>query len=171
MTGGELPRVANVNTRRAILEELRISRRVICTGDELTPRLYVYSPSGIYLVLIPLPENEDKRRDLLWHARLFMVWKAVTGFILSTEIKIPDAITSTLVTRDEVTGAWQQLISRDPVKFAEPVWFGREDVEQAIIDLLPAKFVQLTADEMLIIGEFENGTVPELTWFKARDDE
>ena len=79
-----------------------------------------------------------------------------------------DAITATLVTRDEVT---EQLISRDPVKFAEPVWFGREDVEQAIIDLLPAKFVQLTADEMLIIGEFENGTVPELTWFKARDDE
>ena len=87
MTGGDFPRVANVNTRRAILEELRISRRVICTGDELTPRLYVYSPSGIYLALIPLPENEDKRRDLLWHARLFMVWKAVTGFILSTEIK------------------------------------------------------------------------------------
>ena len=167
MTGGELPRVANVNTRRAILEELRISRRVICTGDELTPRLYVYSPSGIYLVLIPLPENEDKRRDLLWHARLFMVWKAVTGFILSTEIKIPDAITATLVTRDEVT---EQLISRDPVKFAEPVWFGREDVEQAIIDLLPAKSVQLTADELLIIGKFQNGTVPEL-WFKPRDDD
>ena len=57
MTGGEVPRVANVNTRRAILEELRISRRVICTGDELTPRLYVYSPSGIYLVLIHYPKT------------------------------------------------------------------------------------------------------------------
>ena len=171
MTGGELPRVANVNTRRAILEELRISRRVICTGDELTPRLYVYSPSGIYLVLIPLPENEDKRRDLLWHARLFMVWKAVTGFILSTEIKDSRRHHGYAGDARRSNGAWQQLISRDPVKFAEPVWFGREDVEQAIIDLLPAKFVQLTADEMLIIGEFENGTVPELTWFKARDDE
>jgi hypothetical protein len=47
----------------------------------------------------------------------------------------------------------------------------RENVEQAIIDLLPAKAGQLTADEVLIIQEFENGTVPELTWFKPRDDE
>ena len=72
------------------------------------------------------------------------------------------------MTRDEVTGV-SQLISRDPVKFADPVCYGREDVEEDIIDLLPAKSVQLTADEMLIIGEFENGTVSELTWFRPED--
>jgi hypothetical protein len=86
------------------------------------------------------------------------------------ELRVPDAVTATLVTRDEVTGA-SQLITRDPVKFEEPVWFRREDVDEEIIDILPAKSVQLTTDEMLIIGEFENGTVPDLTWFKPKDDD
>ena len=160
----------SLNTRRDILEELRISRKIVARGMEVTPRLVVYSPTGTHTLMLPLPDDENERLAHFRVARLFMVWTAATGFILSTELKIPDAITATLVTRDDVTGA-SQLISRDPVKFEESVWFGREDVEQAIIDLLPAKAGQLTADEVLIIQEFENGTVPELTWFKPRDDE
>jgi hypothetical protein len=158
-----------MNTRRAILEELRISRKIVARGMEVTPRFVVYSPIGTHTLMLPLPDDESERVARFRLARLFMIWKAVSGFILSTELKIPDAITATLVTRDEVTGA-SQLLSRDPVNFAEPVWFGREDVEKAIIDLLPAKSVQLTADELLIIGKFQNGTVPELR-FKPRDDD
>ena len=56
------------------------------------------------------------------------------------------------------------------LKFAEPVWFGREELGEEIIDLLPAKFVQLSADEMVMIGGFENGTVPELTSFGPEDE-
>ena len=158
-----------MNTRRAILEELRISRKIVARGMEVTPRFVVYSPIGTHTLMLPLPDEESERMAHFRLARLFMIWKAVSGFILSTELKIPDAITATLVTRDEVTGA-SQLLSRDPINFAEPVWFGREDVEKAIIDLLPAKSVQLTADELLIIGKFQNGTVPELR-FKPRDDD
>ena len=158
-----------MNTRRDILEELRTSRRTIASGLEVTPRFVVYSPSGNHIVVISLPDDEDGRRAHLRLARLFMVWKAATGFILISETKSPDALTATLVTRDEVISA-SQLISRDPVKFAEPVWYGREGVDEEIIDLLPAKSVQLTAEELLIIGKFQNGTVPEL-WFKPRDDD
>ena len=157
-----------LNTRRDILDELDVSRKVIRSGEKMMPRFYVYSPNGIYLAVMPSPKDAVMRRECFRRARLFMVWKAATGFIFSGELKIPDAISATLVTRDEVTGA-SQLLSRDPINFAEPVWFGREDVEKAIIDLLPAKSVQLTADEMLIIGEFENGTVSELTWFRPED--
>ena len=159
-----------MNTRRDILEELRISRKIVARGMEVTPRLVVYSPTGSHILMLPLPDNEEERRAHFRLAHLFMVWKAATGFILSVELKISGAITATLVTRDEVIGA-SQLITRDPVKFAEPVWFGREELGEEIIDLLPAKFVQLSADEMVIIGEFENGTVPELTWFRPKDDE
>jgi hypothetical protein len=157
-----------LNTRRDILDELSVSRKVVRSGEEMMPRFYVYSPTGIYLVVIPLPKDADMRRECFWRARLFMIWKAATGFILSGELKTPDAISATLVTRDEVTGA-SQLVTHTPLKFAEPVWYGREDVEEEIIDILPAKSVQLTADEMLIIGEFENGTVSELTWFRPED--
>lgn len=161
---------SRVNTRRDILEELRTSRRTIASGLEVTPRFVVYSPTGNHVVVMPLPAEEDGRRARLRLARLFMVWKAATGFILSGETKSPDAITATLVTRDEVTGA-SQLISRDPVKFAEPVWYGREDVTEEIIDLLPAKSVELSADEMLIMQGFEDGLEPDLTSFKPKDDE
>jgi hypothetical protein len=99
-----------------------------------------------------------------------MVWKATTGFILSTELKIRDAIAARLVTRDEVMGA-SQRITRDPMEFAEPIWFGREEVEEELIDLLPSKSVELTADDLRIIRDFESGRVPELTWFKARGDD
>jgi hypothetical protein len=159
-----------MNTRRDILEELRTSRRTIASGLEVTPRFVVYSPSGNHIVVISLPDDEDGRRAHLRLARLFMVWKAATGFILICETKSPDALTATLVTRDEVMSA-SQLISRDPVKFAEPVWYGREGVDEEIIDLLPAKSVQLSADEMLIIQGFEDGLEPDLTSFKPKDDD
>ena len=159
-----------MNTRRDILEELRISRRVVSTGMGVVPRLLVYSPTGSHPVMLPMAKDENERRRAFQLARLFMVWKAATGFILLGETKVPDAVTATLVTRDEVTGA-SQLISRDPVKFAEPVWYGRDRVDEEIIDLLPAKFVQLSDDELRIIEAFENGTVPELTWFKPDDPE
>ena len=98
----------------------------------MTPRLVVYSPTGSHILMLPLPDNEEERRAHFRLAHLFMVWKAATGFILSVELKISGAITATLVTRDEVIGA-SQLITRDPVKFAEPVWFGREELGEEII--------------------------------------
>jgi hypothetical protein len=136
----------------------------------VVPRLLVYSPTGNHPVMLPLAKDENERRRAFQLARLFMVWKAAAGFILLGETKVPDAVTATLVTRNEVTAA-SQLISRNPVKFAEPVWYGRDRVDEEIIDLLPAKFVQLSADELRIIDAFENGTVPELTWFKPDDPE
>ena len=97
-----------------------------------------------------------------------MVWKAATGFILISETKSPDALTATLVTRDKVVGA-SQLITRNPVKFAQPVWYGPENVSNEIIELLPPKTVQLNADDLKIIQDFEDGIVPELTSFKSED--
>ena len=112
-----------MNTRRAILEELRISRKIVARGMEVTPRFVVYSPIGTHTLMLPLPDEESERMAHFRLARLFMIWKAVSGFILSTELKIPDAITATLVTRDEVTGA-SQLLSRVSYKFcgAGLVW-------------------------------------------------
>jgi hypothetical protein len=156
------------NSRRDILEELRICRKIISAGEELTPRLLVYSPNGNFLMMLPWENDETDRQESFHLAHLFMVWKAATGFILSIEIKGPNAIVSTRVTRDEVLGA-SQLIKRNPVKFSEPVWYGREEIDERIIGLLPAKTVQLSADDLKVIQDLENDVLPELTWFSSED--
>ncbi len=162
------PERIRMNTQRDILDELSVSRKVVVAGEEVTPRFLVYTPSGNHLMLMPLPSDLGERLESFRLARLFMVWKAATGFILSTEIKIPRSITATLVTRDEVRGA-SQWISGNPVKFAEPVWYGSEQVDDEVIDVLPARSVEVTAEEIKIILNFEQGRGPELTWFKAGD--
>jgi hypothetical protein len=73
-----------MNTRRDILEELRISRKVVARGMEVTPHFLVYSPTGNHTLTLPLPDAEEERLAHFRLARLFMVWKAATGFILST---------------------------------------------------------------------------------------
>jgi hypothetical protein len=73
-----------MNTRRDILEELRISRKIVARGMEVTPHFLVYSPTGNHTLMLPLPDAEEERLAHFRLARLFMVWKAATGFILST---------------------------------------------------------------------------------------
>ncbi len=95
-------------------------------------------------------------------------WKAATGFILSTETKVLDAVTATLVARSEGTGALQ-LITHDPVKFDEPIGYGHEELSDETINVLPPKSVHLTTADLQTIRDFENGFVPDLTWFKPGD--
>ncbi len=158
-----------MNTRRDILDELRISRKVVSAGEEVIPRFLVYTPTGKHTIMLPLPDETEERREHFRIAHLFMVWQAASGFVLSTETKIPDAVTATLVSRTEVTGALQ-LITREPLKFAEPVWYGREELGDEVINLLPAKSLRLTTADLATIRDFETNRVPDLTWFKSRDD-
>lgn len=159
-----------MNTHRDILEELHVSRKVISAGQEVTPRFLVYTPTGNYVLMMPLREAEQERLESFRLARLFMVWQAATGFVLSSETKNPKAVTATFVSREEVTGA-RQLITREPLKFEEPVWYGREQLGDEAFGLLPPKTVELSRADLATIRDFEVGRVPDLTWFKSRDDD
>jgi hypothetical protein len=158
-----------VNSSRLILEELRVSRRVITSGNQVTPRLTVQSPSGTFVVMTPLPRDHPTRVRIFNYARLFMVWKAATSFVLSAELGAPDAVTSVFVSRYEVYGA-VQAISRDPLTFADLRWTMREEVAEDILALLPPKILQIGDDDARILKKFEDGTVSELAWMKPDDE-
>ena len=153
-----------MNSRQDVLEELRISRKAVSAGEELRPRFLVFSPTGNSIGMLPSADDEQRQAQYRI-VRLFMVWKAATGFILASKTKIPDAITCTLVTRDEVTVALQH-ISRDPVIFEKPQWYGRGEVGDDIVNLLPARIVRLNLDELKIIRDFEDS---EAGLFKLED--
>ncbi len=158
------------DTRRDILDELRISRKVVSAGEEVIPRFLVYTPSGKHTIMLPLSDEATERREHFRIAHLFMVWQAASGFILSTETKVPDAVTATLVSRAEVMGALQ-IITREPLKFGEPVWYGREELGDEVINLLPAKSLRLSTADLATIRDLETNRVPDLTWFKPRGNE
>lgn len=159
-----------MNTRSAILEELRVSRKVIAVGQEIMPRFLIYAPTGNHTIRLPLPDEPQARAAQFRLARLFMVWRAATGFILSSETKIPDTVTATLVSRTEVIGA-AQLITREPLTFGEPTWYGREALGDEIVNLLPAKSVRLSAADLETIRDFETNRVSGLTGFDLDDGE
>ena len=54
---------------------------------EVTLRLVVYSPTGTHTLMLPLPDGEEEHVAHFRLAPRFTVWKAATGFILSTELK------------------------------------------------------------------------------------
>jgi hypothetical protein len=150
--------------RKAILDELRASRKIVRGGHEVTPRFIVYTPTGRFMVIAPLPADEDARKELFRVLRLFLVWKAATAFILSGELNHPDAITSVFVSRDDSFGA-RQDITREPLTYSDPIWYGRDDVVEDIVDVMPAKAIAMTAFVLVVMMDFEKGEMSELTWF------
>ena len=149
----------------AIFEELRISRKVIRAGEEVTLRFVVFAPTARYIIMALLPLGID-RSELFYLARLFLVWKAATGFILSGELMDPDSLVSVYVSREEAYGA-RQAITRESPMFTEPLWYGRDEVADEILNVMPPKTLKLTAFDMETINDFEDGHVKDLTWFET----
>jgi hypothetical protein len=151
----------HVTLHEQILEELRISRKEIAAGQRVTPRFLIYTPSGNHTALMP-PDDERGPPSALFKAIwLFMVWKAATGFILSTETETPDVVTATLVTRRGGKGA-HQIITREPLGFSEPVWYGRQQLGNEIFALLPPATVQLGEADAATIRDWEANGILKL---------
>ncbi len=144
-----------------ILEELRISRKEIAAGQKVTPRFLIYTPTGNHTALMPLDDETGPRSALFKVIWLFMVWKAATGFILSIENEIPDVVTATLVARRGGMGA-HQIITREPLDFSEPVWYGRQQLGAEIFALLPPASVELSGTDMATIEDWEANGIPKL---------
>lgn len=160
-----------MNPREDILKELQISRKSIAAGQKVIPRFLIYTPAGKHTVMMPLPDDPGLLPTLFRIVWLFMAWQAATGFILSIETGVPDSVTATLVSRGEVAGATQN-ITRGPLKFDEPVWYGREQLDCEVMKLLPPRSVQLTTADLATIQDFlEANPAPGVTWSKPRDDE
>jgi len=108
-----------------MLEELAISQGVVRKGHEVVPRFRVLGPDGEHTIMVQLPDDLSERMERMRVVRAFMIWKAATSFVHSSELIEPDAITACAVTRDDVMGGLQR-IQRKPIGFGEVEWFDRE---------------------------------------------
>jgi hypothetical protein len=155
-----------MDLRKAVLEELAVSRDIIRDGSEVVPRFTIFAPDGPHVIMVQLSDKEAERRKRFEIVKLFMIWKAASGFMMATEVVQPDAIAVTAVTRTEVIGAYQR-ITRSPLSFAHPEWLDRDDVGEELVSLLPPKVLSVTMMEMAAMREaFEEGSVPGISWMK-----
>src|SRR4051794_10588177 len=137
--------------RDIILTELAFSRSVVADGTEVVPRFTIFAPDGPHYIMVQMPEEPAERAERLLKVRLFMIWKAASGFVLANELLIPEAISVVAVTRRGVIGAFK-YIDRSPLTFNESEWFGSENVRKKMLELLPPQTLTVTHDELAIIG-------------------
>jgi len=152
--------------RALILEELAFSQRVVREGHEVVPRFRILAPDGEHTVMVQLPDDLSERVERMRVVRAFMIWKAATGFVHSSELITPDAITACAVTREDVTGGLQR-IRRKPLGFGEVEWFGRESIGDDVLQLLPPRVMTLDQRDLEFIDKaFEEGSVPGISWVR-----
>jgi len=129
----------------AILEELEVLKLVVQSGEEIIPLWRIMTPTDSYGVFTIMRPDRAHRMGLLGMMKTMMIWRKAYGFVLSAEMKTPDAITSTALKQDgSVLIGYQAIESRDPVKFAPVQWLGREHLDPILGDLIPSPNDSLT---------------------------
>ena len=152
--------------RSHIIEELAFSQRIIRDGHEVVPRFRVIAPDGQHTVMVQMPDDLAARTERLHVVRAFMIWKAATGYVHSSEVIDPDAIAAFAITGTDVTGGLQR-IGRQPLSFGEVEWFGRESIDEAWLQLLPPRMMTLVQSDLEFIDlAFRDGSVPGITWMR-----
>jgi hypothetical protein len=164
--------------RNLLLEELALSERIVCDGEEVVPRIRTIGPGAEFVVFVPLPGDLKARVRALGHIRQFMAWKGAIGFVMSVEtwlgqgglqdedLRQGEAIACTAITRQEQLGVLRMINRRGSLSFGAPQWFGAESVDETLLRLLPGREEQISAEMMRELahlfgaaGEFETRQV------------
>ena len=152
--------------RADIIDELQLSEHIVRDGHEVVPRFRVIAPDGEHTVMVQLPDDIAARNERMQIVRAFIIWKAATGFVKSTELIEPDAIVTVAVTRDGASGALRR-ITREPISFGEIEWFGRDNVDDEVLALLPPRSLMLTENDLQFIDQaFAEGAVSGIRWLR-----
>ena len=152
--------------RSEILDELSLSERIVRDGHEVVPRFRIIAPDGEHTMMVQLPDDLAARNERMQVVRAFMIWKAATAFVQSTELIEPNAIASVAVTRAGAIGALRRITCK-PMVFGEFEWFGRESVDDEIVALLPPRSLTLTDNDLHFIDQaFACGEVPGIRWVR-----
>jgi hypothetical protein len=153
--------------RDTILAELELSQRIVRTGLEVVPRFTIFAPDGTHTAMVELPDDPIERTKRMLAVRSFMILKAAHAFVLANELIEPDAISAIAVARSDVTGALQ-LIHRKPFRFEAPEWFGRENVSDEVLALLPPRQLTITLEELELMRQaLETENVAGITWLRC----
>ena len=100
------------------------------------PRFRVMTPDGGWTVFVPLPDDLRERERRMRLVSGFMAWKSATWFILSSELKEPDAVLSAGVSRNGILCACRPIIRR-PLGVVAIEWLPRHSVGDEVVALLP----------------------------------
>lgn len=152
--------------RAHIVEEFAVSQRIVRSGNDVMPRFKIFAPDGEHVAFLTLPEDIGGRLERLEVMRAFMIWKAATGFVMSSELAEPNALLVVAVTRFDVVAALQP-ISRKPKPpiFAKLQWLDRDRIDDNILGLLPPKSLSVTTDQIEFMRRaFEEGEIEGITW-------
>ena len=155
-----------MDLRSHILIQLATSERIVRDGDEVVPRFTIVTPEGPHIVVAQLPDGEKEHAEQLFVVRAFMIWKAASCFTFANKLIEPNAISVISVTRSGVSGTLSR-IQKNPLKFSEPEWFGRENVSDEVINLLPPMTLTLSNEGIASLKLALNGGVPGITWYHA----
>jgi hypothetical protein len=123
----------------------RAARLIIRVQDEIDPQFRIATPGGDYTIAVTLARETRERMMMLWRVSAFMAWKKACGFILASELQVPDCVYALGVWRDQVHACLAR-ITRSPkpwtaVSFGEVEWMARGQIGQEMIDLLPRSAV------------------------------
>ena len=119
----------------------RAARLIIRVQDEIDPQFRIATPEGDYWLAVTLPSETRERTMMLRRVSAFMAWKKALGFILASELQVPDCVYALGVMRQDVHACLAR-IARTPkpwtvANFGEIEWMARGQIGDEMIDLLP----------------------------------
>jgi hypothetical protein len=80
----------------------RAARLIIKVQDEVDPQFRIATPEGDYAIAVTLSRDPRERMMMLRRVSAFMAWKKAMGFILASELQVPDCVYALGVMRQEV---------------------------------------------------------------------
>jgi hypothetical protein len=145
--------------RELLLEELVLSERIVYDGAQVVPRFRTLGPNAEFTIFMPLSDDSDTRMRGLGYIRQFMAWKGATGVIMSAEtwlgqrnalqdskVREGEAIVSTFVSKTDIGGVLRIINRRGGISFGAPMWFDRDSVDDALLQLLPGKEEEMSPE-------------------------
>lgn len=129
-----MPRTLQELVQADLERTQRLIRKV--HPDPIDPQFRIASPEGDWWIGITLTENAKERARRLALVSDFMAWKLSPGFILASELHEPDAVLSVGVQHNDYA-AFISLIERNPLSFSAPKFVKRENMDPAMLALLP----------------------------------
>ena len=131
--------------RLLVETELSFSVGVILSREEVVPRFRIEVAGGDpYMLFVPLPDDIEQRQWRMSLVSAFMAWKGAHAFVMSSELKEPDAAVSVAVSRSGVLAGLRMIVRR-PLSVGPVQWLDRDQVGDEVPALLPPKAAIVSA--------------------------
>lgn len=130
----------------------RAARLSLKVKDEIDPQLRIATPEADYWLAVTLGTDERERYEMMAHIKVFMALKQAVAFTWACEVAEPEGLYCAGVAPGDGLAMFMPINGyvKDwtPARFAEPEIFSKVSIDPVLLDLLPGKQQEVTADEM-----------------------